>query len=45
MWTNEHSIETKASPDAIWRLWSNVAGWPEWNADIEHIGLNWAPVR
>jgi Polyketide cyclase / dehydrase and lipid transport len=37
MWTDEQSIETAASPDAIWRLWSDVARWPEWNADIEHI--------
>jgi hypothetical protein len=40
MWTNEHSIETAASPDAIWRLWSDVVGWPEWNADIEHIEIS-----
>jgi hypothetical protein len=29
MWAAEHSIETGASPDAIWRLWANVPGWPE----------------
>jgi uncharacterized protein YndB with AHSA1/START domain len=40
MWTNEQSIETAASPAAIWRLWSDVAGWPEWNADIEHIEIS-----
>jgi uncharacterized protein YndB with AHSA1/START domain len=40
MWTNEQSIETTASPEAIWRLWSDVAGWPEWNADIEHIEIS-----
>jgi Polyketide cyclase / dehydrase and lipid transport len=40
MWTNEHSIETPASPEAIWRLWSDVAGWPVWNADIEHIEIS-----
>jgi hypothetical protein len=40
MWTNEQSIETAASPDAIWRLWSDVARWPEWNADIEHIEIS-----
>ncbi|MFL5904094.1 MAG: SRPBCC family protein [Solirubrobacteraceae bacterium] len=39
MWTSEQSIETTASPEAIWRLWSDVAGWPEWNADIEHIEI------
>lgn len=40
MWTNEQSIETAASPEAIWRLWSDVAGWPEWNADIDHIVIS-----
>jgi uncharacterized protein YndB with AHSA1/START domain len=40
MWTNEQSIETAASPEAIWRLWSDVAGWPAWNADIEHIEIS-----
>src|SRR4029450_9568756 len=40
MWINEQSIETAASPEAIWRLWSDVAGWPEWNADIEHIEIS-----
>ena len=40
MWTDEQSIETTASLEAIWRLWSDVAGWPEWNADIEHIEIS-----
>jgi uncharacterized protein YndB with AHSA1/START domain len=40
MWTNEHSIETTAPPEAIWRLWSDVAGWPDWIADIERIELS-----
>jgi hypothetical protein len=40
MWTNEHSIETTSSPEAIWRLWSDVAGWPQWNSDIEHIEIS-----
>jgi uncharacterized protein YndB with AHSA1/START domain len=40
MWTNEQSIETTASPEAVWRLWSDVAGWPEWNADIERIEIS-----
>jgi hypothetical protein len=40
MWTNEQNIETTASPEAIWGLWSDVAGWPEWIADIEHIEIS-----
>jgi uncharacterized protein YndB with AHSA1/START domain len=39
MWSTEHSIETNATPERIWRLWADVARWPEWNADIEHIEL------
>ena len=40
MWTAEHSIEATATPAAIWRLWADVACWPEWNADIERIELS-----
>lgn len=40
MWATEHSVETTASPEAIWRLWSDVGSWPEWNADIEHIEIS-----
>jgi hypothetical protein len=39
MWANEHSAETSAAPEQIWRLWADVAGWPEWNGDIERIEL------
>src|SRR5262245_50607911 len=39
MWATEHSIETSASPEQIWRLWADVPGWPEWNTDIERIEL------
>jgi hypothetical protein len=42
MWTAEHSVETSASPEAIWRLWSDVASWPDWNADIERIEISGA---
>jgi len=40
MWTNQQGIETVASPEAIWRLWSDVAGWPDWIADIEQIEIS-----
>ena len=40
MWTDEHSIETTASPEDIWQRWSDVASWPEWNADVEHIEIS-----
>jgi len=40
MWTTEYSIETKATRAAIWRLWSDVASWPDWNDDIERIAIS-----
>jgi uncharacterized protein YndB with AHSA1/START domain len=40
MWATEHNIETSAAPSEIWRLWSDVEGWPEWNGDIELIELD-----
>jgi Polyketide cyclase / dehydrase and lipid transport len=42
MWATEHSIETSAGPEVIWRLWADVAGWPDWNADIERVELQGA---
>ena len=40
MWTIEQSIETTAGPEAVWRLWADVARWPEWNADLEQATLS-----
>jgi hypothetical protein len=40
MWSYEHRTETTAAPAAIWALWADVEGWPEWNGDIERIGID-----
>src|SRR5438876_2497528 len=40
MWTTEHSTETTASSEAVWRFWSDVGRWPEWNADLERAELS-----
>ncbi|MFE3526826.1 polyketide cyclase [Streptomyces sp. NPDC059161] len=40
MWEYEHSIETSATPEAIWRLWADVENWGTWNAEIEKIEMN-----
>ncbi|MFD9431968.1 SRPBCC family protein [Streptomyces sp. NPDC060002] len=40
MWEYEHSIETSATPDAIWRLWADVENWGAWNAEIEKIEIS-----
>lgn len=40
MWSIEHAAETAVPPERIWRAWTDVERWPEWNADIEKIGLD-----
>jgi len=40
MWTTEHTTETTAGPEAVWRAWSDVERWPEWNADLERAQLS-----
>ena len=42
MWTASTSIDTTASPQALWRLFKDVAGWTKWNAGIERIALHGA---
>lgn len=39
MWSYEHSIETDVDAGRIWRLWTDVAGWRVWNADLEEATL------
>ncbi|MFJ6051528.1 polyketide cyclase [Streptomyces sp. NPDC092307] len=40
MWEYEHSIETGATSEAIWRLWADVENWGAWNAEIEKIEID-----
>jgi len=39
MWKTEHSVETTAQPEDVWRVWEDVPGWPRWNGDIQRIEL------
>jgi polyketide cyclase/dehydrase/lipid transport protein len=39
VWQTEHSTETSAAPETIWQLWSDVADWPRWNADLDRAEL------
>jgi hypothetical protein len=34
MWTHEESITIQATPDALWSVISEVAGWPRWDASL-----------
>jgi hypothetical protein len=40
MWQFEHSIETRASTEAIWRLYRDVSTWPSWDEGIEAVELH-----
>jgi len=40
MWEYEYSAQTSASPAALWRLFSDIAGWPAWNAGIEKLQID-----
>jgi hypothetical protein len=40
VWTHEHTLETDASAEAIWRLWSEVSTWSRWDDDIEWAQLD-----
>ncbi|MCQ9182254.1 SRPBCC family protein [Streptomyces sp. IBSBF 2953] len=40
MWKYEHSVETSAAPEEIWRLWADVENWGAWNAEIEKIEID-----
>jgi hypothetical protein len=39
MWSAEHSVETTAAPETIWKLWTDVGDWPRWNADLDRAEL------
>ena len=40
MWEYQHSVETTATPEVLWRHWSRIAEWPQWNAGIEKIEVD-----
>jgi uncharacterized protein YndB with AHSA1/START domain len=39
MWAYEHSVETTATPEALWHHWSDMATWPQWNDGVEKIDV------
>ena len=36
----EASRETTASAEQVWRVWSDVNSWPEWNPDMKESRLD-----
>jgi len=39
VWEYEYSVETTAAPEVLWRHWSDMAAWPQWNDGIETIDV------
>ena len=33
-------LETSATPERVWRVWSDVNSWPEWNPDMKESRLD-----
>ena len=42
MWEYEYAVESNADAGVLWRLWSDVAGWPRWNSGIARIEIDGA---
>src|SRR5579859_1333228 len=40
MWEYQHSVETTAAADALWRHWSDMAAWPQWNDGIAKLEID-----
>jgi uncharacterized protein YndB with AHSA1/START domain len=40
----EASMETRAAPAEVWRVWSDVNTWPDWNPDMKESRLD-GPLR
>jgi uncharacterized protein YndB with AHSA1/START domain len=38
--SNERSVETVASPEAVWKIWSDTPHWQDWNPDVQSMTLN-----
>lgn len=41
-WDYAPSLDSPASPATIWRLYADVASWPEWKVGIEEVKLDGA---
>jgi uncharacterized protein YndB with AHSA1/START domain len=40
MWSKKITIETNASKERIWELWSDVENWRQWDGDVKQSKLN-----
>jgi uncharacterized protein YndB with AHSA1/START domain len=42
MKNHTRSLETRADPQRVWRIWSDPSTWPRWNPDVIAISLDGA---
>lgn len=40
MASHGRTLETKASPERVWRIWSDVSTWSAWNPDVLSIAID-----
>lgn len=36
----EHTVQTTAAPDDIWRLWADAPNWPSWDTSVTKVELD-----
>jgi uncharacterized protein YndB with AHSA1/START domain len=39
MWMHEHTAETAAAPEAVWRILSDLDEWASWDTSMEWVRL------
>ncbi len=39
MASHGRTLEASASPERVWRTWSDVSTWPHWNPDVLSVSL------
>ena len=40
MWEAKYSVKTKAKKEAIWKLWTDVENWKEWDKSVKWSNIN-----
>lgn len=33
----EHVVEIEATPEEVWRVWTDVGSWPRWNSTVRSV--------